>query len=129
MFRNPGSKEMLSVARGETPADISIIGGKVFSPATKEWIETGLAIKNGFIVGWGEHEAHEIIDVRGAYITPGFIDGYVSMEYTKLWIDAFVDTVLPHGTTAVAADPYQLTSVLGLRGIEELALYSAHRAC
>lgn len=121
MSRNPGSKEMLSVARGEAPADISVIGGKVFSPATKEWIETGLAIKNGFVVGWGEHEAHEIIDVRGAYITPGFIDGYVSMEYTKLWIDAFVDTVLPHGTTAVAADPYQLSSVFGVRGIEELA--------
>ncbi len=121
MSRNPGSKEMLSVARGETPADISVIGGRVFSPATREWIETGLAIKNGFIVGWGEHEAHEIIDVRGAYITPGFIDGYVSMEYTKLWIDAFVDMVLPHGTTAVAADPYQLTSVFGIRGIEELA--------
>jgi adenine deaminase len=112
---------MLSVARGETPADISVVGGRVFSPATREWIETGLAIKNGFIVGWGEHEAHEIIDVRGAYITPGFIDGYVSMEYTKLWIDAFVDMVLPHGTTAVAADPYQLTSVFGIRGIEELA--------
>ena len=121
MSRNPGSKEMLSVARGETPADISVVGGRVFSPATREWIETGLAIKNGFIVGWGEHEAHEIIDVRGAYITPGFIDGYVSMEYTKLWIDAFVDMVLPHGTTAVAADPYQLTSVFGIRGIEELA--------
>ncbi len=126
MSRNPGSKEMLSVARGETPADISVIGGKVFSPATKEWIETGLAIKNGFIVGWGEHEAHEIIDVRGAYIAPGFIDGYVNMEYTKLWIDAFVDTVLPHGTTAVAADPYQLTSVFGLRGIEELTS-AAHK--
>ena len=121
MSRNPGSKEMLSVARGEAPADISVIGGKVFSRATKEWIETGMAIKNGFVVGWGEHEAHEIIDVRGAYISPGFIDGYVSMEYTKLWIDAFVDMVLPHGTTAVAADPYQLTSVFGVRGIEELA--------
>lgn len=121
MARNPGSKEMLSVARGESPADISVIGGQIFSPATKEWIETGLAIKNGFIVGWGEHEAHEIIDVRGAYVAPGFIDGYVNMEYTKLWIDAFVDTVLPHGTTAVAADPYQLSSVFGVRGIEELA--------
>ena len=121
MLRNPGSKEMLSVARKEVPADISVIGGKVFSPATKEWIETGLAIKNGFIVGWGEHEAHEIIDVRGAYIAPGFIDGYASLEYTKLWIDAFVDAVLPHGTTAVASDPYQLTSVFGVRGIEELA--------
>lgn len=109
------------MARGENPADISIIGGKVFSPATKEWIETGLAIKNGIIVGWGEHEAHEIIDVRGAYVAPGFIDAYVSMESTKLWIDAFVETVLPHGTTAVAADPYQLTSVFGIRGIEELA--------
>lgn len=121
MSRNPGSKEMLSVAKGEAPADISVVGGKVFSPATQEWIETGLAIKNGFIVGWGEHEAHEVIDVHGAYISPGFIDGYASMEFTKLWIDAFVDTVLPHGTTAVAADPYQLTSVFGVRGIEELA--------
>lgn len=121
MSRKPGSKEMLSVARGENPADISIVGGKVFSPATKEWIETGLAIKNGVIVGWGEHEAHEIIDVRGAYIAPGFIDAYVSMESTKLWLDAFVDTVLPHGTTAVAADPYQLTNVFGIHGIEELA--------
>lgn len=121
MSRKPGSKEMLSVARGESPADISVVGGKVFSPATKEWIETSLSIKNGFIVAWAEHEAHDVIDVKGAYISPGFIDAYTSLESSKLWLDAFVDTVLPCGTTAVAADPFQLSNVFGIRGIEELA--------
>lgn len=120
MARKPGSKEMLAAARGESPADISIRGGKVFSPATKEWIETTLSIKNGFVVGWGEHEAHESIDVRGAYLSPGFIDAYMHLETTKLWVDAFVDVVLPKGTTAVAADPFELTNVFGIRGIEEL---------
>lgn len=122
MSPKPGSKEMLAVARGETPADISIIGGKVFAPTTKEWIETSLAIKNGFIVGWGEHDAHEVVDVKGSYISPGFIDGYVTMENTKLWIDSFVETLLPFGTTAVASDPFQLSSIFGVQGIEELAI-------
>lgn len=112
---------MLAVARGEAPADILIVGGKVFVPTTKEWIETSLAIKNGFIVGWGEREAHEIVDVKGSYVSPGFIDGYVTLETSKLWIDSFVQTLLPKGTTAVAADPFQLSSVFGILGIEELA--------
>lgn len=121
MSPKPGSKEMLAVARGEAPADILIVGGKVFAPTTKEWIETSIAIKNGFVVGWGDREAHEIIDVKGSYISPGFIDGYVTMETSKLWIDSFVQTLLPKGTTAVALDPFQLSSVFGIYGIEELA--------
>lgn len=124
MSRRPGSKELLSVARREEPADISIIGGKVFSPSTKEWIETGLAIKNGLIVGWGDHKAHEVIDVRGAYVAPGFIDSYASLESSKLWVDSFAETVLPRGTTAVAADPHQLASIFGVSGIEELTAAS-----
>ena len=38
------------------------------------------------------------------------------LESTKLWIDEFVATVLPAGTTAVAADPHELANVLGVPG-------------
>ena len=43
------------------------------------------------------------------------------LESTKLWIDEFVRTVLPHGTTAVAADPHEVANVLGVPGIVALA--------
>ena len=47
------------------------------------------------------------------------------LESTKLWIDEFVRTVLPHGTTAVAADPHEIANVLGVAGIVALAEVAA----
>ncbi|MEA2294128.1 MAG: adenine deaminase [Solirubrobacteraceae bacterium] len=47
------------------------------------------------------------------------------LESTKLWIDEFVRTVLPHGTTAVAADPHELANVLGVEGIVALMAAAA----
>ena len=63
----------------------------------------------------------EVVDVDGAALTPGFIDAHMHLESTKLWIDAFVATVLPLGTTAVAADPHELANVLGVAGVKALA--------
>jgi adenine deaminase len=45
------------------------------------------------------------------------------LESTKLWADEFAATVLPLGTTAVAADPHELANVLGVPGV--LALMRA----
>jgi adenine deaminase len=117
---------VLAVARGDHPADLLLRGGRVFADATREWVQTDLAIADGVIAGWGEREAHEEIDVDGAALTPGFIDAHMHLESTKLWIDEFVATVLPHGTTAVAADPHELANVLGLPGI--VALIDCARA-
>jgi len=111
------------VARGDEPADLLITGGHVFSAATREFVDTSLALADGVIAGWGEREAREVIDVDGAALTPGFVDAHMHLESTKLWIDEFVATVLPHGTTAVAADPHELANVLGVPGI--LALMEA----
>lgn len=110
----------MAVARGEEPADTLITGGRVFSAATREWIDTSLALADGVIAGWGERDALEVIDVDGAALTPGFVDAHMHLESTKLWIDEFIRTVLPHGTTAVAADPHELANVLGVPGIVAL---------
>ena len=117
------SRRALAVARGDEPADTLITGGRVFSDATREWIDTSLALADGVIAGWGEREALEVLDVDGAALTPGFVDAHMHLESTKLWIDEFVATVLPVGTTAVAADPHELANVLGVPGI--LALMDA----
>ena len=74
-------------------------------PGTREWITTDLAIADGTIAGWGPREAHETVDVSGAALTAAFVDVHMHLESTKLWVDEFVRAVLPHGTTAVAADP------------------------
>jgi adenine deaminase len=92
----------------------------VFSPTTREWVDTALAIADGVIAGWGERDAHEVIEVDGAALTPAFVDAHMHLESTKLWIDEFVRTVLPHGTTAVAADPHEVANVLGVPGIVAL---------
>jgi adenine deaminase len=123
MARPPATPRALAVARGDEPADTLITGGRVFSDATREWIDTPLALADGVIAGWGDREARETIDVDGAALTPGFVDAHMHLESTKLWIDEFVSTVLPAGTTAVAADPHELANVLGVPGI--LALMEA----
>ncbi len=116
MARPQATPRALAVARGDEPADTLITGGRVFADATREWVDTSLAIADGVIAGWGEREAAEVIDVDGAALTPGFIDAHMHLESTKLWIDEFVATVLPAGTTAVAADPHELANVLGSPG-------------
>ncbi len=112
---------MLAVARGDEPADLLIKGGRVFVPGTREWIDTDLAVVDGVIAGWGPREAAEVVDVAGASLTAGFIDPHMHLESTKLWVDEFVRTVLPHGTTAVAADPHEIANVFGVPGVAALA--------
>ena len=123
MARPQATPRAIAVARGDEPADTLITGGRVFADATREWVDTSLALADGVIAGWGEREAREVIDVDGAALTSGFVDAHMHLESTKLWIDEFVATVLPTGTTAVAADPHELANVLGVPGI--LALMEA----
>jgi len=120
MARPQATARALAVARGDEPADLLIRGGRVFSAGTREWIDISLAIADGFIAGWGERDANEVVDVGGAALTPGFVDAHMHLESTKLWIDEFIATVLPHGTTAVAADPHELANVLGIPGVVAL---------
>jgi adenine deaminase len=120
MARPTVSTRALAVARGDAPADQLIRGGRVLSTATREWIDTSLAIADGVIAGWGDRDAAAEIDVAGAALTPGFIDAHMHLESTKLWIDAFTATVLPLGTTAVVADPHELANVLGVAGVVAL---------
>ncbi len=120
MTRPPASARLLAVARGDEPADLLFTGGRVLSPATREWIETDLALCDGVVAGWGPREAAEVVPLDGALVTPAFIDAHMHLESTKLWVDEFVRSVLPLGTTAVAADPHEIANVFGIPGVAAL---------
>ena len=111
---------LIATARGDEPADLVIRGAKVFASFTKEWLELDVAIAGAHVAGLGSFKGKEVIDARGQYLVPGFIDAHVHIESSKLMVDEFARAVLPHGTTAVVTDPHEIANVLGTDGIHWL---------
>jgi adenine deaminase len=110
----------LAVARGDEPADLVVRGGRVLSVFTREWLETDVAIVDGWIAGLGSYEGREVVDAAGRWVVPGFVDAHVHIESSKMLADEFARLVLPFGTTAVVADPHEIANVLGTDGVHWL---------
>ena len=111
-------KELIEAARGVSISDLVLKNGNILNVFTGE-IETGdVAIKNGTIVGIGSYNGREEIDVSDKYICPGLIDGHIHIESSMISPAEFAKAVIPHGTTAVVADPHEIANVAGIEGIE-----------
>jgi adenine deaminase len=117
----PDLARRLAVARGDELADVVIEGGKVFSVFTREWLETEVAICDGYVAGLGSYAGKEVVHAGGKYVVPGLIDAHMHLETVKLLVDEFARLVLPMGTTTVVADPHEIANVLGTDGIHWLA--------
>ena len=85
----PDLARRLAVARGDELADVVIEGGKVFSAFTREWLETEVAICDGYVAGLGEYAGKEVIHAAGKYVVPGFVDAHMHLESSKLLVDEF----------------------------------------
>ena len=121
-----GLKRRIRVARGEAPGDLLLKGGRYVNIFT-ETIETGdVVIADGWIAGVGAYDwqAAETINVAGGVISPGLIDAHMHIESTLLTPAEFARLVVPHGTSAVIADPHEIGNVLGVRGIEQMVAAS-----
>lgn len=110
-------KDLIEAARGITQADLVLKNGMILNVFTGE-IESGdIAVKDGVIVGIGSYSGREEIDVTDKYICPGLIDGHIHIESSMLSPAEFAKAVIPHGTTAVVADPHEIANVAGVEGI------------
>src|SRR5829696_560588 len=117
----PDLARRLAVARGDEIADVVLEGGMVFSVFTREWLETEIAICDGYIAGLGEYAGKEVVHARAKYVVPGFVDAHMHLETTKIMPGEFARLVLPLGTTTVVADPHEIANVLGTDGVHWLA--------
>jgi len=116
---------LIGTARGEIGADLILKNGKVADLFSGEFIRTDVAVCDGIIVGLGDYEGPNIMDAGDYFITPGFIDGHFHMESSMLSPRELAKAVLPHGTTAIVADPHEITNVLGIGGLRYLLRDSA----
>lgn len=119
------SKKLVLTALGKEPADLVIINGNIVNVVTKEIYEGGVAIANSRIAAIGDVKytigsRTKVIDAKGAYITPGLIDGHVHVETSLMTYPRFAEAVLPHGTTAVMCDFHEVGIVAGVEGIKAM---------
>ena len=95
--------------------------GRVINVFTGLIDTADVLLENGCIIGvdhYDEKDADIVRDVSGKYICPGLVDGHIHIESTTLTPAEFARTVVPHGTTAVLADPHEIANVCGGEGID-----------
>lgn len=118
--------ELIQVALGKKPADIVIRNGKLVNVITHEIYETEIAVAKGKIASIGPAPAGavgadtQIIDAKGMYLAPGFLDAHIHIESSMLSYTEFAKMVVKHGTTAVATDLMEVTIVSGIEGMKEV---------
>ena len=108
----------LEAARGDRPVDLLFRGGKMVNVFTGELASNSVAVFDGVVVGFGERQANEVVELDGEILAPGFIDGHFHLESSLLTPAEFARAVLPHGTTTVVADPHEIANVAGISGVQ-----------
>lgn len=114
---------LVDTAMGRTKADLVVQNASLVNVNSGEILEDqSIATKGGriAIVGNVQHTIGpdtEIIDAKGKWVAPGFIDGHVHVESAMVTGTEFARAVLPHGSTTVFIDPHEIANVLGLEGV------------
>ncbi|KAK9415229.1 putative Adenine deaminase [Seiridium unicorne] len=121
--------QLRHVARGTAPPSIIIRHGTVLSLHTGEFLERDVIIKGRHIAAitpwdyfptsrYSEDAAVEEVDAGGKFVSPGFIDTHLHIEYTKLTPGELARLSVPRGTTTVLADANCIANVLGGKGMD-----------
>jgi len=108
---------IIKAARAEIPADILFTDALMINVFSGEIISGSVAVADGYVIGFGDYPAKQIISLSGKFLAPGFIDPHVHIESSMVCVSEFARAVLPCGTTTVVADPHEIANVLGVEGI------------
>ncbi len=116
----------LSVARGEKPAELLFKNARLVNVLSGEIHDANVAVDDGRVIGFGDYDAKEIVDLAGAFLAPSLIDGHFHVESAMVTLPEFVRAVVPHGTGAMVIDPHEYANVLGMDGIRYVLESSKH---
>jgi adenine deaminase len=117
---------LIRVALGKEPADLIVKGGKLINVFTGEIYQTDIAISEGKFASIGPipkgcyGAKTKVIDAKGQFLAPGFIDAHIHFESSMLTYTEFAKMIVKHGTTSVASDLMEVTIVSGIDGMKEI---------
>lgn len=110
-------KKLIDTAMGRIPADVVIRNCKIVNVFSGKIMEGDIAISAGQIAGIGEYEGKEVIDAKGKYAVPGFIDSHIHIESSYVSPEELGRMLVPHGATTIMADPHEIANVCGEAGL------------
>ncbi|MDH3445199.1 MAG: amidohydrolase family protein [Deltaproteobacteria bacterium] len=117
-------ERLIQGAMGIIKADLIITGGKVVNVYSGEILDgIEISVLDGRICYTGlsaEHargEQTQIIDAKGKYVSPGFIDGHTHFGHYARPFE-HLQSFVARGTTAVVASCDEFSTVFGYRGLE-----------
>lgn len=109
---------LIRAARAEGVVDLVLRNAQLINVCSGEIYDTDVAIDGGLIVGLGAgYRGRTEEDLKGLYLSPGFIDSHVHIESAMVTVPRFARAVVARGTTSVICDPHEIANVLGLAGL------------
>jgi len=120
------ASRLIGVARGQAKADLVLRDARIVNTLTG-CIEHGdVLISVGHIAAIGCFDsARRVVDLGGAFLLPGLIDGHTHIESSMLHPARYAEAVVPHGTLTVVTDLHEIANVCGTEGIEFCMRWSA----
>jgi adenine deaminase len=114
--------EYFEAAAGKRRPTLLLKNALVVDVFTGSVVEGNLEIYKDRVIGLTKkvREADLVLDVKGYYLLPGFIDSHIHIESTLLVPQQLARLLLPHGVTTLMADPHEIANVLGVRGVRLL---------
>ena len=110
-------KKRINSAAGRCAVDVLLKNASVVSVLAGKIVKTDIAISDGVIVGFGEYKAKKVVNLKGSFVSSGFIDSHIHLESSLIVPANFAKEALVRGTTAVVADPHEIANVWGKKGI------------
>jgi len=114
-------KKLIDISAGRIIADVVIKNCKVVDVYSGTIIEGDVAICDNLIAGVGCYDGKKVIDAKGKYLAPGFIDSHIHIESSYLSPEELGRLIVPRGTTTIIADPHEITNVCGLKGLNYMS--------
>lgn len=119
------NNHLIDVALGNNSADLIVKNGRLLNVHTREIYHADVAIAGDRIAAIGDVDHCQgkdtaVIDAKGQYLLPGFIDAHIHFESSMLSFTEFAKMALRHGTTVAASDLMEITIVSGVEGAKEI---------
>ncbi|MDR3145935.1 MAG: adenine deaminase [Treponema sp.] len=110
-------KKLIDTAAGRIPADTVIRNGTIVDVYSGGLITGDIALCGGLIAGIGSYEGRTALDAAGQFVLPGFIDSHIHIESAYVGPEELGRLLVPHGTTAIIADPHEIVNACGIPGL------------
>ena len=117
-------RKLIEVALGKREATLKIENANLVNVFSGEIYLANIYIYNEYVADVVECErdtmkpVEKVIDIKGKYLAPGFIDSHLHIESSHLTPYHFAEAVIPKGTTTIIADPHEIGNALGEKGVD-----------